>query len=37
MYSRKNVIYCFMAHECGIPEPVLPELVLLELVLLELV
>ncbi len=30
MYSRENVIYCFMAHECGILELVSVEPVLLE-------
>ena len=36
MYSRENVIYCFMmAHECGILELVSVELVSVEPVLLE--
>jgi len=35
LYSRENVIYCFMAHECGILELVSVELVSVEPVLLE--
>ncbi len=35
MYSRENVIYCFMAHECGILELVSVELVSVEPVSVE--